>query len=96
MNSQNVKAIKYITQPTNGSEPKEITEEVVFFTRLNDLRFDMPDRRRVGNDIGDGWRSENTTRHLLNEKVDDRIEQLERLGFEHTLLFEKDFAELEK
>jgi len=90
MNSQDVKAIKYITQPTNGSEPREITEEVVFFTRLNDLRFDMPDRRRVGNEIGDGWRSEHDIRHLLNENVDDRIKQLERMGYEYTLIFEED------
>ena len=90
MNSQDVKAIKYTTQPTNGSEPREITEEVVFFTRLNDLRFDMPDRRRVGNEIGDGWRSEYDIRHLLNENVDDRIKQLERMGYEYTLMFEKD------
>lgn len=93
MNVRQVKAIKYITQPTNGSEPREITEEVVFFTRTNDLRFDMPDRRRVGNDIGDGWRSEHDTRHLLNEHVDARIEQLERLGFEYTLMFDEDIQE---
>ena len=50
----------------------------------------MPDRRRVGNEIGDGWRSEHDIRHLLNENVDDRIKQLERMGYEYTLIFEKD------
>ena len=93
MNSQDVKEIKYITQPTNGSEPREITEEVVFFLRNgNDLRSPgaYGDRRRVGNNIGDGWNDETNRREVLNEEVDARIERLERMGYEYTLIFEKD------
>jgi len=93
MNERNVKAIKVMTQPTNGDEPRELTYEVVQILKLNDLRFDMDDRRRVGSVIGDGWRKDTDQRDVLNEHVDSFIERLDREDWEYTLLFEKDLQE---
>lgn len=87
MNKQNVRAIKVKTQ---AETPKTLTYEVVFLLRKNDLRFDVADRRTMGRDIGDGWRSDHDQREVLNEHVDEFISNLELRGVEHTLLFEQD------
>jgi len=90
MNKRDVKAIKVTTQPTNESEPRELTYEVVFFNRLNDLRSPIADKRKIGNEIGDGWKADSDLRHVLDEAVDSFIESLDRMKFKYTLLFDKD------
>ena len=86
MNSQNVKVIK-VEYPH-----RTLNYEVVFFTRLNDLRSPgvYGDRRKIGNNIGDGWNDEYDIRHLLNENVDDFIKRLNREGIDHELIFERE------
>ncbi len=93
MNKQDVKAIKTeVTNPKTG-KVRELLYEVVFLLRKNDLRFDIPDKRKIGKAVGDGWRSEHDTREVLNEHVDDFIAQLDRQGFEYTLLFDEELQE---
>jgi hypothetical protein len=88
MNSRNVKAIK------TKQAGRTLTYEVVYLLRKNDLRFSVPDKRRMTKDnLGDGWREEHDTREVLNEHVDDFIANLDRRGIEHTLLFEQDLQE---
>lgn len=89
MNARNVKGIK-VNYPD-----RSLTYEVVFFTRINDLRSPgvYGDRRTVGNNIGDGWNDETDIRHLLNDNVDNFIHQLDRNGHDYTLLFEQDMQE---
>ena len=97
MNSRNIRAIKVKNTNPKTGETRELVYESVYLLRKNDLRFDVPDRRRMQKDqLGDGWRSEHDKREVLNENVDDFIKSLDMRGIEHTLLFEKDFAELEK
>jgi len=86
MNSKNVNSIKV------NYEHRTLIYEVVFFTRLNDLRSPgvYGDKRTVGNNIGDGWNDEYDIRHILNENVDAFIKQLDRGGYDYELIFEKD------
>ena len=94
MNSRNVRAVKVKhTNPKDG-ETRDLIYEVVFLLRKNDLRFEVADRRTMGKEIGDGWRSEHTNREVLNDNVDTFIADLDRRGIEHTLLFEKDMQSL--
>ena len=86
MNSKNVNSIKV------NYEHRTLTYEVVFFTRLNDLRSPgvYGDKRTAGSNIGDGWNDEYDIRHLLNENVDGFIKQLDRGGYDYELITEKD------
>jgi len=86
MNSKNVTGIK-VNYPH-----RTLMYEVVFFTRLNDLRSPgvYGDRRTVGNNIGDGWNDEYDIRHLLNENVDGFIKQLDRGGYDYELVNENE------
>ncbi len=90
MNKQDVKAIKTeVTNPKTG-KVRELLYEVVFLLRKNDLRFDIPDKRKIGKAVGDGWRSEHDTREVLNDHVDDFIMNLDRINSSYSLLFEND------
>ena len=94
MNSRNVRAVKVKhTNPKSG-ETRNLIYEVVFLLRKNDLRFEVSDRRSMGKEIGDGWRSEDSNREVLNDYVDDFISNLDRREVEYTLLYEKDMQEL--
>ena len=90
MNVRNVKGIKV------KHEDRDLIYEVVFFTRINDLRSPgvYGDKRKAGNNIGDGWNDETNQRHLLNDNVDSFIKQLDRNGRKYTLLFDKDMENL--
>lgn len=91
MNTRNVRAIKVKTK----AEPsRELTYEVVFFTRVNDLRSNVPDKRKMTKEmLGDGWASDHDQRHVVNDYVDDFIATLDMNSFEYTLLYEKDLQE---
>lgn len=90
MNKQNVRAIKTeVTNPKTG-KVRNLIYEVVYLLRKNDLRFDVDDKRKIGKDIGDGWRSEHDTREVLNDHVNDFIVNLERNNRSYALLFEED------
>lgn len=90
MNKQNVRAIKTeVTNPKTG-KVRNLIYEVVYLLRKNDLRFDVDDKRKIGKDIGDGWRSEHDTREVLNDHVDDFITNLKRKNSSYALLFEDD------
>lgn len=90
MNKQNVRAIKTeVTNPKTG-KVRNLIYEVVYLLRKNDLRFDVDDKRKIGKDIGDGWRSEHDTREVLNDHVNDFIINLERNNRSYALLFEED------
>ena len=87
MNPRNIKGIKLKTP--NG----HLIYEVVFFLRSgNDLRSPgaYGDKRRVGNNIGDGWNDETNRREVLNEHVEEMVERFDRMGEEYTILFESD------
>jgi len=96
MNKQNVRAIKVKHTNPKTETTRDLIYEVVYNLKNNDLRFEVADRRTMGKEIGDGWRSETTDRSVLNEHVDDFISNLDRMGTEHTLLFQKDFDALSK
>jgi len=90
MKQQNVRAIKTeVTNPKTG-KVRELLYEVVFLLRKNDLRDDIPDKRKIGKAIGDGWRSEHDTREVLYDHVNDFIINLDRLNSNYSLLFEND------
>jgi len=91
MNVNNVRAIKL-----KMDSGRTLIYESVYLLRKNDLRFEVPDRRRVTKDlIGDGYRKDNDKREVLNEHVDEFIENLDRRGANYTLLYEKDLESLE-
>ena len=94
MNSRNVRAVKVKTTNTKTGETRKLIYEVVFLLRKNDLRFEVADRRTMGKEIGDGWRSEHTHREVLNDHVDEFIKSLDHRGSDYTLLFDKDMQEL--
>ena len=96
MNKTNVRAIKV---KTKQEKSRTLLYEVVYLQRINDLRSNVSDRRfMLKGLLGDGWRSgdkEVLKREVLNDNVDEFLENLDRNGFEHTKLYEKDLETLE-